>query len=80
MSHTDYQQYMNDPKRFGHVSMLDQFNGVPIAARDRKYRVEADEDGKKAKKAWTDSQGKVHDLRVRWGDDGEEYYVLLTTE
>ncbi len=34
--------------------------------------------GSTAKKVWTDSKGDKHENRVKWVDDGEEYFVVLT--
>lgn len=40
--------------------------------------IDANASGNKSSKCWTDSKGVVQTKRVKWGDDGEEYYVLLT--
>ena len=57
---------------------MEQFNGHKIGRRTKKYSVDADKYGNPSSKSWTDSKGVVQTKRVKWGDDGEEYYVLLT--
>jgi hypothetical protein len=80
LSHTDYQQYLSGSDPNGAMRMMDQFNGNKITTRTYKYAVAADKEGSKSKKQWVDGSGKTRTNRVQWGKDGEEYYVLLTSE
>lgn len=77
LSHDSYTDYLND-KKSGAVTIMDQWNGARIGQRSKRYAVEADKEGSKSKKSWTDANGIVHTKRVSWTSDGEEYYVLLT--
>lgn len=61
----------------GKLTIMDQYNGAPIARRDKYYAVDANEHGR-ATRAWTDAAGHLQTHRVSWGKDGEEYFVLLT--
>lgn len=79
LSHTDYSEYLaSGGSGSGSVTLLDQWNGTRIGRHSKTYKVEADKEGKKSKKSWTDAAGIVHTNRVSWTSDGEEYYVLLT--
>jgi Putative peptidoglycan binding domain len=63
----------------GGVTLMDQFNGHPIAERLKRYNVNGAAEGNKSKGgAWVDASGVSHTRRVSWTSDGEEYYVLLT--
>lgn len=59
---------------------MDQWNGVRIERRTKKYAADANAEGNllKGGKSWTDIQGVSHNKRVKWSEYGEEYYVLLT--
>ncbi|RYY77061.1 MAG: peptidoglycan-binding protein [Gammaproteobacteria bacterium] len=79
LSHDDYSTYLETKSKISGVNLLDQWNGVKIAKRGKAYSVEADELGSNLTKPWSDSKGVGRNKRVKWGSDGEEYYVLLTT-
>jgi len=61
---------------------MDQYFGARIDRRQKKYITNADEEkiGSPAKKAWIDPEGNQHENRVKWVDDGEEYFVVLTDQ
>lgn len=80
LSHEDYSQYLTTSDTGSGVVLMDQYNGARIARRKKRYSVDADAEGKKSKRAWTDSEGNKREKRVNWVQDGEEYYVLLTTK
>jgi hypothetical protein len=67
-----------DGSSAGGVTMMDQWNGAPIAERLKRYDANGNAQGNKSKQAWVDSRGVTQTKRVRWTSDGEEYYVLLT--
>jgi Putative peptidoglycan binding domain len=77
LNHDDYSAYLASGGS-GSITLLDQWNGTRIGKHSKSYKVEADKEGKKSKKSWTDAAGIVHTNRVSWTSDGEEYYVLLT--
>lgn len=80
LSHGCYERFLKSRDGSG-VLMMDQYNGHEIAQRLRQYKTEADtETETRAKKPWTDSQGRRRERRVKWIRDGEEYYVLLTSK
>ncbi len=79
LSHHDYSGYLTSKNVTLGVTLLDQWNGVKIDRRTKVYAADADKIGKPSSKCWTDSSGVIRTKRVRWGEDGEEYYVLLTT-
>ena len=78
IKHDDYQAYQESHTPGSAVSMMEQYQLAPIRIREKKYSVNADEEGKPAKKPWPDIKGVVHENRVKWVDDGEEYFVVLT--
>jgi outer membrane protein OmpA-like peptidoglycan-associated protein len=78
IKHDDYQSYLESKAPGSAVVMMDQYHKAPIRIREKKYAVNADEEGKPAKKTWSDLKGTVHENRVKWVDDGEEYFVVLT--
>lgn len=80
LSHDDYSTYLTTKNKSAGVTIMDQWNGVRIERRTKKYAADANADGNLLKegKTWTDIQGVSHNKRVKWSEDGEEYYVLLT--
>ena len=78
IKHDDYQSYLESKAPGSAVIMMDQYRQAPIRIREKKYSVNAEDDGKPAKKPWTDTKGTVHENRAKWVDDGEEYFVVLT--
>jgi len=79
LSHNDYSAYLTSKSVTNGVALLDQWNGVKIDRRVKTYATDADKTGKPSKVSWIDSKGISRNNRVKWGEDGEEYYVLLTT-
>jgi hypothetical protein len=77
ISHDEYQEYLQSKDSKVGIRLFDQFNGNPIKERVYPYAAIADKDGKRAKEAWTDSAGNLHQNRVQWMKDGEEYFVVL---
>lgn len=61
----------------GGVRIMDQWNHAPILQRPKPYSRIANEQGKVAKKGWTDTAGHRQTHRVSWAADGEEYFVLV---
>lgn len=61
----------------GGVRLFDQWNGSPISRRLKPYSRKANQPGKVARRAWTDTAGLRHTRRVGWASDGEEYFVLM---
>lgn len=78
LSHHDYSNYLSSKNKALGVTIMEQYNGHKISKKTKMYAVEANSFGNKSSKSWTDSKGVVQTKRVKWGDDGEEYYVLLT--
>ena len=82
LSHEDYQAYLDSPSNKSGVWLMDQYFGAPIDRRQKKYITKADEEktGSPTKEAWKDLEGNEHTNRVKWVDDGEEYFVVLTDQ
>ncbi len=82
LSHEEYQGYLDSPNAKSGVWLMDQYFGARIDRRQKKYITNADEEkiGSPAKKAWIDPEGNQHENRVKWVDDGEEYFVVLTDQ
>ncbi len=78
LGHDDYGEYRSSHSKSAGVTLLDQYNGAPIARRVKPYAEDADALGKVSKRAWTDSAGRQQTRRVNWVKDGEEYFVLMT--
>ncbi len=77
IKHDDYATYLADQSKSSGVTMMDQYLGASVQERIKKYSANADEESKKATKEWTDVDGDSHTHRVKWVEDGEEYYVVL---
>jgi hypothetical protein len=80
LSHEDYQAYLHSPDSKSGVWLMDQYFGARIDRRQKKYVTNAEESGSPAKKPWADSEGNQRENRVKWVDDGEEYFVVLTDQ
>ena len=78
LSHDDYSSYLGSKNNSAGVKIMEQYNGVSIRRKTKAYTVDANENGNPSPKPWTDPNGIVRTKRVSWGNDGEEYYVLLT--
>lgn len=80
IKHDAYQSYLESRTAGSGVVMMDQYHKAAIDFRLKKYAVDADADGRPAKKPWADSEGVVHKNRVKWVDDGEEYFVVMSEQ
>ena len=80
IKHDDYQSYLESKAVGSALVMMDQYHRAAIRYREKMYSVNAEDDGKPAKKPWTDTKGIAHENRVKWVDDGEEYFVVLTEQ
>ena len=82
LGHDDYQEYLASLRATTGVWLLDQYFGARIDRRLKKYSTVADEEktGSRAKRPWIDPEGIQHENRVKWVDDGEEYFVVLTDQ
>lgn len=78
LSHDDHATWTAATKPNAGVQLLDQWNGARIDRHPiKRYAVDANAFGTKAKRAWHDSTGQ-HSRRVSWAADGEEYFVVMT--
>ncbi len=82
LSHDDYQDYLKTLNAESGVWLMGQYSTARIRRRQKRYSTNADEEktGSPTKETWKDSKGDKHKNRVKWVDDGEEYFVVLTDQ
>ncbi len=79
ISHDDHASWSASSRPNAGVQLFEQWNKAIIGKHPiKRYAVNADAIGNKARKAWRDGSGQLHTRRVSWTADGEEYYVVMT--